>query len=88
LTGERVELEADHVVAERGTVPVDDLYQAAKLRSINAGQLDLAAFARGQPQPRPDRAGEGFELYRIGDASASRDIHTAIYDAYRLCVRL
>lgn len=90
LTGDRVEFEADHVVVERGTIPVDDLYEAAKPRSINGGQLDLAAFARGQPQPRPDRAGrgEGFELYRIGDAGASRDIHTAIYDAYRLCIRL
>lgn len=88
LTGGRVEFEADHVVVERGTAPMDDLYEAAKPRSINGGQLDLAAFARGQPQPRPDRAGEGFVLYRIGDASASRDIHTAIYDAYRLCIRL
>lgn len=88
LTGERVELEADHVVAERGTVPVDDLYEAAKPRSANAGQLDLAAFARGLPQPRGDGERHGFQLYRIGDAAASRDIHTAIDDAYRLCVRL
>lgn len=88
LTGERIELEADHVVAERGTVPVDDLYEAAKPRSANAGQLDLAAFARGLPQPRGPGAAGRFDLYRIGDASASRDIHTAIYDAYRLCIRL
>ena len=38
---------------------------------------------RGQPQPWPD--GEGFALYRIGDATAGRNIHAAIYDALRLC---
>jgi dimethylglycine catabolism A len=90
LTGDRVELVADHIVAERGTVPVEELYEGAKPRSANGGQMDLAAFARGLPQPHSsaqDLRG-AFELYRIGDAAASRDIHTAIYDAYRLCIRI
>jgi hypothetical protein len=89
LTGKLVEHEADHIVVERGTIPAGDLFEAARMHSANDGQLDLAAFARGKPQPAADGAGDGkFHLYRIGDASASRDIHTAIYDAYRLCVSL
>lgn len=90
LTGQLVDHEADHIVVERGTIPVDDVFEAARIHSVNDGQLDLAAFARGKPQPLLDgpRDGKRFYLYRIGDASASRDIHTAIYDAYRLCVSL
>ena len=29
-----------------------------------------------------------FELHRIGDAAASRNVHAAIYDALRLCATL
>jgi len=29
--------------------------------------------------------GARFELHRIGDAVASRNIHAAVYDALRLC---
>ena len=77
-------------MVERGTLPVDELYEGAKPRSANGGQMALAAFARGLPQPHSSaQDGRGaFELYRIGDAAASRDIHTAIYDAYRLCIRI
>jgi len=90
LTSQLVDHEADHIVVERGTIPVDDVFEAARIYSVNDGQLDLAAFARGKPQPLLDglRVGNQFYLYRIGDASASRDIHTAIYDALRLCVSL
>ena len=30
----------------------------------------------------------GYQLFRIGDAVASRNIHAAIYDAFRLCLVL
>ena len=30
-------------------------------------------------------AGDGFEIYRIGDAVSSRNIHAATLDAFRLC---
>jgi hypothetical protein len=34
----------------------------------------------------PDAPDSGaFQLFRIGDAVASRNIHAAIYDALRLC---
>ncbi|WP_299518122.1 NADH:flavin oxidoreductase [uncultured Serinicoccus sp.] len=42
--------------------------------------------------PVPGRAtlpagpGPGFQLFRIGDAVASRNIHAAVYDALRLCL--
>ncbi|SAL68081.1 FAD-dependent oxidoreductase [Caballeronia humi] len=90
LTDELVEMEAEQIVVERGTIAVDDLFEAARAHSLNDGQLDLAAFARGAAQPVLQAAnGDAwFHLYRIGDAVASRDIHTAIYDAYRLCVAM
>jgi hypothetical protein len=89
LTNDLVEMEADHVVVERGMLAVDDLFEAARMYSVNDGYTDLEAFATGKPQPEAQEGEEGqFRLYRIGDASASRDIHTAIYDAYRLCQTL
>jgi hypothetical protein len=50
--------------------------------SGNAGVVDYAALVAGLPQPRVD---EGYQLFRIGDAVAGRNIHAAIYDALRLC---
>ncbi|VXC96782.1 putative N-methylproline demethylase [Burkholderia sp. 8Y] len=88
LTDERIEVEADHVVAERGMLAVDDLFEGARMYSANDGYTDLAAFASAKAQPEMEGEGGQFHLYRIGDASASRDIHTAIYDAYRLCLAL
>lgn len=92
LTDALIEVEADHIVAERGMLAVDDLFEGARMYSANDGYTDLAAFAVGKPQPETPEAAEArsgqFHLYRIGDASASRDIHTAIYDAYRLCLAL
>ena len=89
LTNELVEMEADHVVVENAMFAVDDLFEAARMYSANDGYTDLEAFATGKAQPEAQEGEEGqFHLYRIGDASASRDIHTAIYDAYRLCMAL
>jgi len=93
LTEEEVRLAADHIVVERGTVAADELFDAARAYSCNDGVIDLAAFARGQAQPcmtqpTTQPAQPGFALYRIGDAWASRDIHSAVYDAYRLCCAL
>jgi dimethylglycine catabolism A len=89
LTNALIEIEADHVVVERGMQPVDDLFEASRMYSANDGHTDLEAFASAKPQPPRTGDGDGqFQLYRIGDASASRDIHTAIYDAYRLCLAL
>jgi 2,4-dienoyl-CoA reductase-like NADH-dependent reductase (Old Yellow Enzyme family) len=86
LTHDEVVLEADHVIVERGMRSVCELYDDLKPASGNDGELDLESFAGGLPQAWPSaEAGGRFELYRIGDASASRDIHAAIFEAFRLC---
>lgn len=88
LTGEESELTASQVVIERGTVPVDGLYHALRAQSVNAGVTDVGALLDGRPQlAMPPTAGQ-FELHRIGDAVASRNVHSAVYDALRLCTAL
>ena len=72
---------ADQVVVDFGTLPVEDLYQRLRRHAGNDGVTDLNALISGRPQPRT-RA--GFELHRIGDAVASRNIPAAIHDAFRL----
>jgi hypothetical protein len=72
------------VVVEHGTVPADELYHELKAGSINGGLTDLDALAAAQPQPAFARLGEGYALFRVGDAVASRNIHAAIYDSLRL----
>jgi hypothetical protein len=79
-----VEKRAAQVVVEHGTLPLDDLYFELKPGSRNLGAVDHRALIAGAPQalaPNPDGA---FQLFRIGDAVASRNIHAAIYDALRL----
>jgi 2,4-dienoyl-CoA reductase-like NADH-dependent reductase (Old Yellow Enzyme family)/thioredoxin reductase len=78
----------DQVVVEFGTLPEDGLYFAMKESSSNRGETDLRALIGGRPQPWVNGAGDGFALFRIGDAVAGRNIHAAIYDAARLCKAL
>lgn len=75
----------DQVVVEQATLPLDDLYFALKEKSVNRGAVDYDALIDGRPQPMPAKPDGGFELYRIGDAVAARNIHAAMYDALRLC---
>ena len=80
-----VERVVDTVVIENGTRPVADLFEALGPRSVNLGQIDVPNLLRlGQQSVRPNPDGE-FELYRVGDAVASRNIHAAILDSVRLC---
>ena len=75
----------DHVVAENGTAPLDDLFFDLKAASKNLGQLDHAAMIEGC-DPFKDLNPQGrFQLARIGDAVASRNIHAALFDAIRVC---
>jgi NADPH-dependent 2,4-dienoyl-CoA reductase/sulfur reductase-like enzyme len=80
----KVEKEADQVVVEYGTTPLDDLYFELKDQSINRGEVDYKALVKGKPQIVTRNPEAKFHLYRIGDAVASRNIHAAILDAYRL----
>jgi N-methyl-L-proline demethylase len=84
-TDVELEREVDHVVVEHGTLPNDELYLDLVAHSTNGGAVDHAALLAGRPQTiRTDPSG-AFQLFRIGDAVASRNIHAAVYDALRLC---
>jgi hypothetical protein len=50
--------------------------------SCNDGEVDYDALLAGRSQHID---GDGYQLFRIGDAVAGRNIHAAIYDALRLC---
>jgi hypothetical protein len=45
--------------------------------------MDLAAMAENRPQALRRNPEGQFQLYRVGDALASRNIHAAIYDSLR-----
>jgi len=80
----RCERRVDQVVVEHGTLPMDDLYFELKPDSRNLGELDHAALIANRPQ-RLERNPDGkYQLFRIGDAVASRNIHAAVFDALRL----
>jgi hypothetical protein len=48
----------------------------------------LTAVRRPAPQEVRRNRGGRYQLFRIGDAVASRNIHAAVYDAFRLCLAL
>ncbi|GGF35723.1 N-methylproline demethylase [Marmoricola endophyticus] len=81
-----VEREVDHVVVEHGTLPNDELYHALVPGSTNLGEVDHDALLTGRPQEVVRNEAGRYQLFRIGDAVASRNIHAAVYDALRLCV--
>ena len=62
-----------------------DLDTPVTLDSLNRGEIDYQALIAGRPQATRSNPKGKFQLYRIGDAVASRNIHAAIYDALRLC---
>lgn len=74
----------DQVVVEHGTLPSTDLYDALRPLSRNLGEVDHAALLAGRPQAVVRNPDGRFQVFRIGDAVASRNIHAAIYDALRL----
>ena len=80
--GERI---VDQVVIENGTMPLADLYFELKQESTNRGEVDYQALIAGRAQTLRNNPDGRFQLFRIGDAVASRNIYAAIYDALRLC---
>jgi NADPH-dependent 2,4-dienoyl-CoA reductase/sulfur reductase-like enzyme len=81
------ERRVDQVVVEHGTAPLDTLYLALKPHSRNLGAVDHGALT-GEGAVFPDSNASGrFQIYRIGDAVASRNIHAGIYDALRYGIR-
>jgi hypothetical protein len=79
--GERI---VDQVVVENGTSPLSDLYFELKESSVNRGEVDHRALVESNPQTINGNPDGKFQLFRIGDAVASRNIHASIYDALRL----
>jgi NADPH-dependent 2,4-dienoyl-CoA reductase/sulfur reductase-like enzyme len=78
----------NQVVVEHGTLPLEDLYFALKEDSVNRGEVDYAALIAGRPQAHKRNESGKYQLFRIGDAVSSRNVHAAIYDAIRLCKEL
>ncbi|HEY1887278.1 MAG TPA: N-methylproline demethylase, partial [Roseiarcus sp.] len=80
----RIEKEADQIVVEHGSTPVDELYFALKPGSVNLGEIDHRALLANRPQAIVRNPPGRYRLFRIGDAVSSRNIHAAVYDAIRL----
>ena len=80
--------EIDQVIVEHGVLPLEALYDELKPSSRNLGEVDLESLSGRRPR-WPERNPTGaFELFRVGDATASRNIHAAIFDSLRLCQAL
>jgi hypothetical protein len=75
----------DQVVVEHGTLPVSECYFELKAGSSNLGEVDLEALISGRPQTLSKNPEGTYQLFRVGDAVASRNVHAAIYDSLRLC---
>ena len=73
------------IVVEHGTLPLDELYFELREQSSNCGEIDLEALISGNTQNLVNNPEGNFKLFRVGDAIASRNVHSAIYDSLRLC---
>jgi hypothetical protein len=69
------------------TKAVEDVYLDLRYESTNLGVTDIP-FLLGDSGVTVGTPKVGFELHRIGDAVASRDIYASIQEAYRLCSKL
>jgi N-methyl-L-proline demethylase len=74
----------DAVVVDHGTAVNASPYFALKPFSSNGGAVDYGALMGGRPQELVRNPAGTFQLFRIGDAVAGRNIHAAVYDALRL----
>ncbi|CAN7592033.1 MULTISPECIES: NADH:flavin oxidoreductase [Pseudomonas] len=74
----------DQVVVNHGTRPLDELYFELKPLASNEGAVEYMDLIVGKPQTVASNPEGRFQLFRIGDAVASRNTHAAIYDALRL----
>lgn len=78
------ERNVDAVVGEYGTEANQGLYCELLPMSRNRGRVDYEALVKldRQSDVNPTAA---FQLFRIGDGVAGRNIHAAVLDALRLC---
>jgi hypothetical protein len=75
----------DQVVVNHGTIPMDELYFDLIPYSSNSGEVDYDALIAGRKQTIANNSDGEFQLFRIGDAVSSRNIHAAVYDGIRFC---
>ena len=78
----------DQIFVNYGVKPLDELYFDLVPHSKNQGEIDYAKFINGTQQDIIRNNNNDFNLYRIGDAVSSRNIHAAIYDALRLLINI
>ena len=84
-THSNIERTVEQIVVEHGTLPLDELYFELREQSSNGGEIDLEALISGKAQNLVNNSEGKFQLFRVGDAVASRNVHSAIYDSLRLC---
>lgn len=87
-SGRTVEEVYDHVVVEYGTLPNDETYFELRPQSSNRGEVDLKAYTELGPQEIVRNAEGDFQLYRIGDAVAGRNVHTAVLEGMRIALAI
>ena len=78
----------DQVFLNYGIKPLDELYFSLVPYSKNKGEINYNKFINGEEQDIIKSDNNKFNLFRIGDAVSSRNIHAAIYDALRLVINL
>jgi 2,4-dienoyl-CoA reductase-like NADH-dependent reductase (Old Yellow Enzyme family) len=75
----------DQLITDFGTEPADQVFHDLQPRSSNLGEYDIDALAAGQLRVTDVNPEGLYQLFRVGDAIASRNVHAAIYDALRIC---
>jgi 2,4-dienoyl-CoA reductase-like NADH-dependent reductase (Old Yellow Enzyme family)/thioredoxin reductase len=78
----------DQVFVNYGTKPLDNLYFELLPLSKNMGEVNYEKFIFGYEQDIVNNKNSKFNIFRIGDAVSSRNIHAAIYDALRLLIKI
>jgi hypothetical protein len=65
-------------------LPNADLYHELAPHSTNKGEIVLANLLELTEQPAGHDPAGRFQLYRVGDAVSSRNVHSAVLDSFRL----
>ena len=73
----------DQIVVNHGIVPLAGVYFDLAPHSSNGGEVDHDALVEGRVQEISRNVEGSFQLFRIGDAVSSRNIHAAVLDGFR-----
>ncbi|WP_094509671.1 oxidoreductase [Brucella thiophenivorans] len=86
LTDELTTRDAKQIVVDNGTLPLADMFMALRDQASNLGETHFDSVVAANANAILSK--DAFEIHRIGDAISSRDIYSAIQDAFRLSVSL